>query len=203
MLDIKQAKAGSAVGMEENNAWMHLVISGYQKCNQTLIIRTDSKNDPFTNGGVTVTTVCDGKRKHQLIDPVCDGNRKHRLIVPVRVTNNLTGKDKLERILWPFVPDFVQSDQHKGLMPLFGRPGLAIGYPNKQAAVTISSYIIRDAIIMAHELNKANLEIKLDDGLLTIDMGTTEVNDALDSDQAVDCMVHLMKRIRANIRALR
>ena len=55
MLDIKQANAGSAVGMEENKAWMQLVISGYQKCNQTLIIRADSNNDPFTNGGVAVT----------------------------------------------------------------------------------------------------------------------------------------------------
>lgn len=203
MLDIKQANAGSAVGMEENKAWMHLVISGYQKCNQTLIIRTDSKNDPFTNGGVTVTTVCDGKRKHQLIDPVCDGNRKHRLIVPVRVTNNLIGKDRLERILWPFVPDFVQSDQHKGPMPLFEWPGRAIDHPNKQSAVTISSYIIRDAIKTAHDLNKANLEIELSNGLLTIDMRTAEVGKAFDGDQAVDCMVKLMKRIIAGIRALR
>lgn len=193
MLDIKQANAGSAVGMEENKAWMQLVISGYQKCNQTLIIRADSNNDPFTNGGVAVTTVRDDDREHRLIDPV-------------RITNDLElyiGEDKVERVLWSFIPDVAQSDQPKGLMSLLDRLGLAIGSPNKQDAVTVSSYIIRDAIITAHKLNKANLEIKLSDGLLTIDMGTTEVNDALDSDQKINCMANLMERIRTSIQALR
>lgn len=191
MLDIKQAKAGSAVGMEENNAWMHLVISGYQKCNRTLIIRADSNNDPFTNGGVAVTTVRDDDREHRLIDPV-------------RITNDLElyiGEDKVERILWPFVPDSAQPNQRKGLMSLFDQ--LIVGRSNRQGAVTVSSYIICDAIITAHKLNKANLEIKLDDGLLTIDMGTTEVGKAFDGDQAVDCMVNLMERIRTSIQALR
>ena len=191
MLDIKQANAGSAVGMEENKAWMQLVISGYQKCNQTLIIRADDSNDPFTNGGVAVTTVRDDDREHRLIDPV-------------RITNDLElyiGEDKVERILWPFVPDSAQPNQRKGLMSLFDQ--LIVGRSNRQGAVTVSSYIICDAIITAHKLNKANLEIKLSDGLLTIDMGTTEVNDALDSDQKINCMADLMERIRANIRALR
>lgn len=193
MLDIKQAKARSAIGMEENGAWMHLVVSGYQECNQTLIIRTDSKNDPFTNGGVAVTTVRDDDREHRLIDPV-------------RITNDLelyVGEDKVERVLWSFIPDVAQSDQPKGLMSLLNRLGLAIGSPNKQVAVKVSSYIICDAIITAHKLNKANLEIKLDDGLLTIDMGTTEIGNAFDGDQPVDCMVNLMKRVITGIQALR
>ena len=193
MLDIKQANAGSAVGMEENKAWMQLVISGYQKCNQTLIIRADSNNDPFTNGGVAVTTVRDDDREHRLIDPV-------------RITNDLElyiGEDKVERVLWSFISDVAQPDQHKGLMSLFEWLRLAIRYPNEQVAVKVSSYIICDASITAHKLNKANLEIKLSDGLLTIDMGTTEVGKAFDGDQAVDCMVNLMERIRTSIQALR
>lgn len=193
MLDIKQAKAGSAVGMKENKAWMQLVISGYQKCNQTLIIRADSNNDPFTNGGVAVTTVRDDDREHRLIDPV-------------RITNDLElyiGEDKVERVLWSFISDVAQPDQHKGPMSLFEWLRLAIGRPNEQVAVKVSSYIICDAIITAHKLNKANLEIKLDDGLLTISMDTTEVGKAFDGDQAVDCMVNLMERIRTGIKALR
>ena len=193
MLDIEQAKAGSAVGMEENGAWMHLAVSGYQECNQTLIIHTNSNSDPFVNGGVAITTVCDGNREHQLINPV-------------HITNDLElyiGKDRLERILWPFVPDSVQPDQHKGLTPLLEWPGLAIGRPNKQVTVKVSSYIIRDAVITAHELNKANLKIKLSNGLLTIDMSTTEIGNAFDGDQPVDCMVNLMKRVITGIQTLR